>query len=1159
MLNAADGSASPQTCPAPAYTDVEDHYAPKTADVGILSDDEYYDCKSNFSSTKASLETAASRSNHSVCDLGATSATLGPSPLIKAKHLRSRVSVSSTATGDSVSAASPPVGAMAANPLRRSATTRASHSTRHARSTSTSHLVEERARRAVRAMAEAVTTGISVREASGRRVGSSSSEQLAVRTEAVLTRLHPVPLHNRTTGKTAEDARSESAIQGSALSESDSRSRSLTSDRRATEVARSASLEARVDRSMRERLRRWIMCFGMVHFDVDQGPTLHLVYPHVEFSSSERAAISFSSMPDSTIHELYDSVYTFNFRVDPLRLGLPKDRVFLHGHVFFRQKRDPLMRRGGFQRSVVIISQQPFHGLFTRLAHALGPLCFDLGPTILEAAAHNVAAWPEPVPGAVYELPFLGMALSVALPPSDASQLLETSGLPLDNFDPGDHILAGVAHDGLFSSFRDALEDLWACWELMILGESLVVLADTPARCSEAIVGLVDIIFPIAYCGDVRPYFTIQDPDFRAIVSKTHVPPNTIVGVSNPFFGEVLSHWQHKLVLGSSARMSQLHGANRDGPDAPTGSGGGGGGSSSSSIARQGLHTRHRCAVSKDRPFAEQLRNALRTGKQPPWVVNNMLRRYFIDLTVQFLAPLDRYFATLIPTVCSATAIPPRDRLRGASFSEGYGAPQTTLSWFAAPGALRPWRTSDFLASLVALGISPQLSGRAPASSAADVFASVFSGSSSSSAATASRGSNGSNGTAERILSNGSTAATPVTATSAFQSWKSKKSVRRISEEWLQLYTQFLKCGNFATWLAHRTNEAQRTLLARFREEVCRGDIHAWCRGYDYPLAMSERQLAAEIELLDLATMDLGRSLSHQPHVSHVFYHGQAEDERVQAERRRRQLLRDQRARLANTERPVYGSDGSLVGYTQRASTRHLQALTSLPTLQQQQQQQHKSSANSAGSNNSPVHKQLGQRMTYARRAQSTMLQAAWQIVELLGDAAASIPSPLAFRKRSSSGTDGSSDIAAEAGQNPPSAATRTVILAQLSILLEYLAPEDGRVFLPVVADDYEHATINGQVAATGESTPPPWEPTESIRILCGGAAAVGGCGESRCWLTRMCKGGADDANPDVVSEESLALHQPVFGESQKRIGDVRASQLMAAVRDSRSATGPGP
>ncbi|KAI7823497.1 hypothetical protein BX661DRAFT_145477, partial [Kickxella alabastrina] len=449
----------------------------------------------------------------------------------------------------------------------------------------------------------------------------------------------------------------------------------MTSDHKAIIVARSASLEARVDRRTREKLAQWLVCFGTVQFDVDQGPTLNLLYPHVQFSESERAAICFSSMPDSTIHELYDSVYTFHFRVNPVRLRLPKDRIFLYGHVFFRQKRDPLMRRGGFQRSVVVISHLPYHGLFSRMAHMLGPLYFDLGTAILEAAAQNVSSWPAPRADGAYELPFLGTALTVELPARDASQLLETSKFPLERFDPGEHILAGVTFDGLFRSFRDALDDLWACWELMILGESLVVLADTPSRCSEAVVSLVDIIFPITYCGDYRPYFTIQDPDFRAVVSKTHVPPNTVVGVNAATGG------------GSS--------------------GAAGNGAVGSKGIKQGLQSKHKCAISKDRVFTEQLLNALKTGKQPPWMVNNMLRRYFMDLTVQFLAPLNRYFSTLIPQ----------------------------LSWFVPPGNLRPWRTDDFMASLASFGISPQLNSRHNTATAAD-----------------------------------------------------------ISDEWLNLYTQFLKC-----------------------------------------------------------------------------------------------------------------------------------------------------------------------------------------------------------------------------------------------------------------------------------------------------------------------------------------------------------------------------
>ncbi|KAJ1821779.1 hypothetical protein LPJ75_000629, partial [Coemansia sp. RSA 2598] len=989
MLNASDSDVISPDGAAMCGPARASHDRRESTTSSLVSEDEFYDCKSQLNSAKPSLdamvsvgETRAENTTESPTESEkekTENADRGPQQQQQQQRYRSltnsrvpKGSSSPTETGISGAANVPPTPTT----LRRSATASEKHGAqsraRNKSGGSANSLIEERARRAVKAMAEACTTGITVREADERRtrafnrllVGSrrgsaqldgasarslspgpdgqrsSSNDNLSMRQKLRQNAIHPVASHSRIAsigrkGDLQTENDSEGVDQSQPLAEStavagfdagadvsagpsipkaatmsplagdgDSRTLSMTSDRKAMAIARSASLEARVDRKTRESLAQWLVCFATVQFDVDQGPMLNLLYPHVHFSESERAAICFSSMPDSTIYELYDSAYTFHFRIDPVRLGLPKDQIFLYGHVFFRQKRDPLMRRGGFQRSVVVISHLPYHGLFSRMVHMLGPLYFDLGTAILEAAAHNVSSWPRPSADGAYELPFLGTALSVEIPARDASQLLETSKFPLDRFDPGEHILASVTFDGLFRSFRDALEDLWTCWELMILGESLVVLADTPSRCSEAIVGLVDIIFPITYCGDYRPYFTIQDPDFRAVVSKTHVPPNTVVGVSNPFFSEALSHWPHKLFLGTSGRMTQMHGASArkarafgDGGAGNSSSGGNGNGSGNGSGKgnvemgsgsmgvgvgagpgqasaggrgiKQGLQSKYKCAVSKDRLFAEHLLDALNTGKQPPWMINNMLRRYFIDLTVQFLAPLNRYLSTLIPQVHSSTAIPmhSRDRQRAAPWSmsrrqeakgpafataaattgSSSGVLQSELTWFTAPGNLRPWRTDDFMASLASLGISPQLSSRHTAASAADVFASVFSASSSDDPGSVAGGS--SNGSQHAATSasasasmsaltsaSASATASAITSTSAsasastagFSLWKSKKNgAKKLSDEWQQLYTRFLKCGNFATWLARRTDEAQRALLARFRQEVCRGDVHA--------------------------------------------------------------------------------------------------------------------------------------------------------------------------------------------------------------------------------------------------------------------------------------------------------------------------------------------
>lgn len=53
-------------------------------------------------------------------------------------------------------------------------------------------------------------------------------------------------------------------------------------------------------------------------------------------------------------------------------------------------------------------------------------------------------------------------------------------------------------------------------------------------------------------------------------------------------------------------------------------------------------------------------------------------------------------------------------------------------------------------------------------------------------------------------------------------------------------YTQFLKCGNFATWLRMRTTEAQKGLRRRYLEVLCEGDIKRWMKGRH------------EVELVDL-------------------------------------------------------------------------------------------------------------------------------------------------------------------------------------------------------------------------------------------------------------------------------------------------------------------
>ncbi|RUS21607.1 hypothetical protein BC937DRAFT_92129 [Endogone sp. FLAS-F59071] len=125
-----------------------------------------------------------------------------------------------------------------------------------------------------------------------------------------------------------------------------------------------------------------------------------------------------------------------------------------------------------------------------------GPAFCDVGKPMLEAACHNIATWKVPVPGQYYELPFLGSVIQVEIPQPHKPQLLETSPFDMEQLRLETQILASVPIGTLYWHFKDILEDLWLCWELMLLAEPLVVMAPDPCVCSESVVALIDMISP---------------------------------------------------------------------------------------------------------------------------------------------------------------------------------------------------------------------------------------------------------------------------------------------------------------------------------------------------------------------------------------------------------------------------------------------------------------------------------------------------------------------------------------------------------------------------------------------------------------------------------------------------------------------------------------
>ncbi|KAF8150895.1 hypothetical protein B0H34DRAFT_666138 [Crassisporium funariophilum] len=442
------------------------------------------------------------------------------------------------------------------------------------------------------------------------------------------------------------------------------------------------------------KMRRWIMGIAVVEFDLDDGPVVDGVYPPLMLLPAESENISFCAFPDSV--QFDQGSQTHSFRIREHLMSLQSDKRpptkdgFIYGFSHFIQRRDSNAKRGYQQRSLVILTQHQYPAFFTQLASIFGPLFDQHGTPMLEAACHNIATWcnrRDPSPGQTLELGFLGSVLQVEIPHSiDAQQLTETSSFN-EKYNPRIHILATTAPfiPPPLLLFESALTNLWSIWECLVLCEPILVFGPSPAKTSQAIWWLRDLLRPIPLAGDIRPYFTMQDSDHQQLVNKLPPKAGLLLGVTNPFFEKSCSHWPHVLSLGRRVPATNSS-ARQKSPSlgAPAG-------------PPPGWQTKtHRRYISKDRTLLKQLENACRGDDRMRMEASLALRRHFCSRSTQLITPLARYLNSLIP---SPTEV---NHARKVS-----GKPSTpyTPSFSKSQGLrLKPFNSANFFASLKAHG-----------------------------------------------------------------------------------------------------------------------------------------------------------------------------------------------------------------------------------------------------------------------------------------------------------------------------------------------------------------------------------------------------------------------------------------------------------------------
>ncbi|NXC48064.1 DEN6B protein, partial [Penelope pileata] len=419
------------------------------------------------------------------------------------------------------------------------------------------------------------------------------------------------------------------------------------------------------------------------------GAVSMLVYPYdFRLTEKEKTSICYLSFPDSYSGGLGDTQFSFRLRqsggqrTTPYEddgeynreapLTLQRESAHYFGYVYFRQVKDSSVKRGYFQKSLVLVSRLPYVNLFQSLLQLIAPEYFDKLEPCLEAVCNEIDQWPPPVPGQTLNLPVMGVVIQVRIP----SRVDKPGSSPVKQFNqenllPAPLVLPSIHELDLFRCFQPVLIHVQMLWELMLLGEPIVVMAPSPTVSSEMVLALTSCLAPLRYCCDYRPYFTIHDSEFKEYTTRTQAPPNIVVGVTNPFFIKTLQHWPHILRVGELRMSGDLPKQVKVKKPAKL----------RTLDTKPGIYTSYKTFLHKDKTLIKRLLKGIQR-KRPSEVQSALLRRHLLELTQSFIIPLEHYIASLMPL-------------------------QRAITPWKNPPQIRPFRQDDFMKTLEHAG--PQL------------------------------------------------------------------------------------------------------------------------------------------------------------------------------------------------------------------------------------------------------------------------------------------------------------------------------------------------------------------------------------------------------------------------------------------------------------------
>ena len=348
----------------------------------------------------------------------------------------------------------------------------------------------------------------------------------------------------------------------------------------------------------------WVKCFSVVTFDEDLGQRVEYQTPAL-MSEFQLQSLAFLAFPDSnSFNTVGDLFYVFKMKFDPI----------LFGYVFFRQCRDLSRPRKFFQKSLVLLSPHPYISLFKQIVEIVGPLYFLHGESIFEAVNSCIKIWPSNTAGLTLEFPILGSIVYFTVPSKD------TSSNPVVVYEGLSGMLESLnlGHPGLYQDInlyetfgaKFCKKYIWTMWEIIMSGEDLLFVTDSPGTCSLGVFALISLISPLIYSGDVYPYFTIFDNDFKIVQNnyERKKSSDTVIGATNPYILKAFADMPNVFQFEGNLGLSLVH--------------------SKTSQAQ---------LVAKIPKLFEG------ATKEQQAINNTAIRKYFRDATLAFIQPFQEY------------------------------------------------------------------------------------------------------------------------------------------------------------------------------------------------------------------------------------------------------------------------------------------------------------------------------------------------------------------------------------------------------------------------------------------------------------------------------------------------------------------------------------